>query len=126
MTDRAFERPYTLLSCGMSLDGFLDDARDQRLLLSNDADFDRVDEVRASCDAIMVGAVTVRTDNPRLLVRSQSRRDRRLARGLAPSPMKITVTMRNSIASPRSALPLISGSFRRASGTVRCGPRRAT
>jgi 5-amino-6-(5-phosphoribosylamino)uracil reductase len=36
----------------------------------------------------------VRTDNPRLLVRSQARREERKARGLAPSPMKITVTGR--------------------------------
>ncbi|MGH3950794.1 MAG: RibD family protein, partial [Pseudonocardiaceae bacterium] len=48
--------------------------------------------IRASCDAILVGATTVRTDNPRLLVRSQARRDERTARGLAPSPMKVTVT----------------------------------
>ena len=76
------ERPYTLLSCSVSLDGYLGD-QTPRLALSNEADFDRVDEVRASCDAIMVGAVTVRTDNPRLLVRSQARRDERTARGLA-------------------------------------------
>ncbi len=87
------DRPYTLLSCSVSLDGYLGD-QTPRLALSNEADFDRVDEVRASCDAIMVGAVTVRTDNPRLLVRSQARRDRRTARGLAPSPAKITVTNR--------------------------------
>ena len=49
------DRPYTLLSCSVSLDGYLGD-RTPRLALSNDADFDRVDEVRASCDAIMVGA----------------------------------------------------------------------
>ena len=85
------ERPYTLLSCSVSLDGYLGDHR-PRLALSNDADFDRVDAVRASCDAIMVGAVTVRTDNPRLLVRSPARRDARTARGLTPTPMKITVT----------------------------------
>ncbi len=90
---RMSDRPYTLLSCSVSLDGYLGD-RAPRLALSNEADFDRVDEVRASCDAIMVGAVTVRTDNPRLLVRSPARRDRRAARGLAPSPMKITVTNR--------------------------------
>src|SRR5690348_4515521 len=82
-----------MLSCSVSLDGYLGD-RTPRLALSNDADFDRVDEVRASCDAIMVGAVTVRTDNPRLLVRSPARRERRTARGLAASPMKITVTDR--------------------------------
>ena len=85
------DRPYTLLSCSVSLDGYLGD-RTPRLALSNDADFDRVDDVRASCDAIMVGAVTVRTDNPRLLVRSPARQQARVARGLAPTPMKITVT----------------------------------
>jgi 5-amino-6-(5-phosphoribosylamino)uracil reductase len=87
------ERPYTLLSCSVSLDGYLGD-QTPRLALSNEADFDRVDGVRASCDAIMVGAVTVRTDNPRLLVRSQARRDERTARGLPPSPAKVTVSER--------------------------------
>jgi len=86
-------RPYTLLSCSVSLDGYLGD-QTPRLALSNQADFDRVDAVRASCDAIMVGAVTVRTDNPRLLVRSQARRQQRAARGLPASPMKITVSER--------------------------------
>ncbi len=88
------ERPYVLLSCGMSIDGYLGSAAPRRLELSNDADFDRVDEVRASCDAIMVGAATVRIDNPRLLVRSHIRRRQRTARGLPASPMKVTVTER--------------------------------
>jgi 5-amino-6-(5-phosphoribosylamino)uracil reductase len=86
------DRPYTLLSCGMSIDGYLDAATDERLLLSNEADLDRVDAVRAGCDAILVGAGTVRQDNPRLLVRSQARRDARVGRGLRPSPVKVTVT----------------------------------
>ena len=88
------DRPYTLLSCSMSIDGYLDSAMPRRLELSNDADFDRVDAVRASCDAILVGAATVRNDNPRLIVRSRSRRDDRMARGLPPSPIKVTVTER--------------------------------
>jgi 5-amino-6-(5-phosphoribosylamino)uracil reductase len=78
----------------MSIDGYLGSPTPRRLELSNDADFDRVDAVRASCDAILVGAETVRKDNPRLVVRSQSRRDERTARGLAPSPIKVTVTER--------------------------------
>jgi 5-amino-6-(5-phosphoribosylamino)uracil reductase len=86
------ERPYTLLSCSMSIDGYLDSAAVKRLPLSNDADLDRVDAVRATCDAIMVGAATVRNDNPRLLVRAHGRRADRLARGLRPSPIKVTVT----------------------------------
>jgi 5-amino-6-(5-phosphoribosylamino)uracil reductase len=63
-------------------------------VLSNEADLDRVDEVRADCDAILVGAATVRADNPRLLVRSAERRMRRRTRGLAESPIKVTVTER--------------------------------
>jgi len=86
------DRPYTLLSCGISIDGYLDSAADERLLLSNNADLDRVDAVRATCDAILVGATTVRNDNPRLLVRRQARREERVARGLPPSPTKVTVT----------------------------------
>jgi len=81
----------------MSLDGYLDDARPERLLLSNDADFDRVDEVRAGCDAILVGATTIRQDDPRLLVRSAERRAARVARGEPPHPMKVTVTGRCDI-----------------------------
>ena len=88
------DRPYTLLSCGMSIDGYIDTATDQRLVLSNDADLDRVDAVRADSDAILVGAATLRNDNPRLLVRAPSRRAERIARGLPPTPIKVTVTSR--------------------------------
>ena len=87
------DRPYTLLSCSVSIDGYIAKAA-SRLALSNEADFDRVDAVRASCDAILVGAATVRNDNPRLLVRSQARREERTSRGLATSPIKVTVTGR--------------------------------
>jgi 5-amino-6-(5-phosphoribosylamino)uracil reductase len=86
------DRPYTLLSCSMSMDGYLDDASGGRLQLSNAADFDRVDAERATCDAILVGAATIRNDNPRLLVRSPERRAERVSRGCPPSPTKVTVT----------------------------------
>lgn len=85
-------RPYVLLSAAASLDGYLDDSTDTRLLLSNDEDFDRVDELRAGADAIMVGAGTVRVDDPRLLVRSPVRRRERGAAGLRESPTKVTLT----------------------------------
>ncbi|KRF36086.1 RibD family protein [Nocardioides sp. Soil805] len=88
------ERPYTILSCSVSLDGYLGGATQERLVLSNEADLARVDEVRAACDAILVGAATVRADNPRLLVRSPQLRRERRARGLPESPTKVTVTER--------------------------------
>jgi 5-amino-6-(5-phosphoribosylamino)uracil reductase len=85
-------RPYVLLSCAMSIDGYIDDATPERLLLSNEEDFDRVDGVRATSDAILVGANTIRRDDPRLLVRSDVRIRERVARGMDPHPIKVTVT----------------------------------
>jgi len=88
----ATRRPYTLLSCCMSLDGYLDDSSPRRLVLSGEADLDRVDGLRAAADAILVGAGTIRADNPRLVVRSPSRIARRLADGRTASPLKVTLT----------------------------------
>jgi riboflavin-specific deaminase-like protein len=85
-------RPYVLLSCATSADGYLDDASPRRLILSGPADLDRVDEVRASCDAVLVGAQTVRKDNPRLLIRDPRRRARRAARGRPEHPARVTLT----------------------------------
>lgn len=90
----ARDRPYTILSCSISLDGFLDGGTPERLVLSNAADLERVDTVRASCDAILVGAGTVRNDNPRLLVRHPALRHHRTTRGLPESPTKVTLTER--------------------------------
>jgi 5-amino-6-(5-phosphoribosylamino)uracil reductase len=94
--------PYVTLSSAVSLDGYLDTSGPSRLTLSNDADFDRVDELRAGSDAILVGARTVRRDNPRLLVRSNARQARREADGLARSPWKVTVTATGDL-DPRAA-----------------------
>jgi riboflavin-specific deaminase-like protein len=71
---------------------YIDDTTPARLILSNEQDLDRVDEVRAGSDAILIGAVTMRRDNPRLLVNSPDRRAQREARGLPPYPLKVTIT----------------------------------
>ncbi|MFJ5778666.1 dihydrofolate reductase family protein [Streptomyces sp. NPDC093094] len=84
--------PYVLLSAAVSLDGYLDDTGPDRLLLSSPADFDRVDEVRAASDAILVGAGTLRADNPRLLVNSAERRAARVAAGKPEFPLKVCVS----------------------------------
>ncbi|MGW4651289.1 RibD family protein [Kitasatospora sp. NPDC004289] len=86
------ERPHVLLSVATSIDGCIDDTSPQRLMLSNAADFDRVDQVRAESDAILIGGNTIRTDNPRLLVNSEERRAARVAAGKPAYPLKVTVT----------------------------------
>lgn len=84
--------PYVICKCAISADGCLDDASHQRLMLSDEFDFDSVDEVRSTCDAILVGANTVRADNPRLMIRSEARRADRIKRGHSPDPIKVTLT----------------------------------
>jgi riboflavin biosynthesis pyrimidine reductase/pyrimidine deaminase RibD-like protein len=86
------ERPHVLLSCAMSVDGRLDAPGRQRLVLSGAADLDRVDGERASSDAIMVGAGTIRRDDPRLLIRSPERRAARVAGGRPEHPIGVTLT----------------------------------
>ncbi len=90
-------RPYVVLSVATSLDGYIDDATPERLLLSDDEDLDRVDDVRAGVDAILVGAGTIRADNPRLMVRSEERRAKRIADGRPESPVKVTITASGNI-----------------------------
>ena len=85
-------RPYTIMSCAVSLDGCLDDGSPERLILSGPEDLDEVDELRARADAILVGAGTIRADNPRLLVRDPARVTARERAGRPPHPLRVTVT----------------------------------
>ncbi len=85
-------RPYILISCAMSVDGRIDDTGPARLMLSGPEDLERVDELRASADAILVGANTVRRDNPRLFIRSPRLRAARVAAGRPEHPLRVTVT----------------------------------
>lgn len=82
----------TIVSCAISVDGYLDDATSRRLVLSGPEDLDEVDALRAGADAILVGAGTIRKDNPRLLVRDPARVAAREAAGKSPHPLRVTVT----------------------------------
>jgi 5-amino-6-(5-phosphoribosylamino)uracil reductase len=86
------DRPYVIASCAISVDGCLDDTSPRRLVLSGPEDLDEVDELRASVDAILVGAGTIRADNPRLLIRSPDRVAARVARGQPEHPLRVTLT----------------------------------
>jgi 5-amino-6-(5-phosphoribosylamino)uracil reductase len=89
--------PYTLLSCAISADGCLDDASPGRLILSGPEDLDAVDELRSTVDAILIGAGTVRADDSRLLIRSQTRQKARTERGLPAHPRRVTLTANDDL-----------------------------
>lgn len=81
-----------LLSAAVSIDGYLDDDSPERLRLSSYEDWQAVLRLRAQYDAILVGANTVRRDNPSLVIRDPELRAVREAKGLKPDIVKITAT----------------------------------
>jgi riboflavin-specific deaminase-like protein len=99
-----------LLSCAMSLDGYIDDCSPARLSLSGEEDLDQVDELRAGCDAIMIGAGTLRADDPVLLLRSPQRREARVLSGRDPDPIRVVVSASGDV--DRSARLFATGTGR--------------
>ncbi len=82
----------TYLSVAISGDGYMDDRTDQRLVISSKEDWDEVYALRALSDAILVGAQTVRSDNPSLVIRSEKLRQERIQRGQSPDIVKVTIS----------------------------------
>ncbi len=76
----------------MSVDGFLDDAFAERLILSSEEDLEDVQQLRAEFDAILVGAGTVRSDDPSLATQSEALARAREAAGRTRDPTKVTLT----------------------------------
>jgi diaminohydroxyphosphoribosylaminopyrimidine deaminase/5-amino-6-(5-phosphoribosylamino)uracil reductase len=62
-------RPFVIAKCGMSLDGRLTRPADESRSITGRSARRDAHQLRARVDAILVGANTVRADNPRLTVR---------------------------------------------------------
>lgn len=80
------------LSYAITADGYLDDCSNERLILSTPEDWAAVYRLRAEHDAILVGAETLRRDNPSLRLRDEAVRARRSAAGLRPDLTRVTLT----------------------------------
>ena len=85
------KKPFIFINSAMSLDGKLSTIERKQVKISNKEDFARVDALRASSDAVMVGSNTVAIDDPKLTVKSGELRKERLSRGLPENPAKIMV-----------------------------------
>jgi diaminohydroxyphosphoribosylaminopyrimidine deaminase / 5-amino-6-(5-phosphoribosylamino)uracil reductase len=66
--------PFVIAKCGMSLDGYLTRPPGETRWLTSESSRTHAHQLRALVDAIIVGAETIRRDNPRLTVRKGPRR----------------------------------------------------
>jgi 5-amino-6-(5-phosphoribosylamino)uracil reductase len=81
------------VSAAMSLDGHIDGIQSaERLRLSSDEDLQDMYASRALCDAVLVGANTIRRDNPSLSCHLPGLITQRELRGQPPDPVKVTIT----------------------------------
>lgn len=105
------DRPFTFINSAMSADGKISTKERKQIRISGDVDFDRMDELRATSDAIVVGIGTVLADDPSLTVKSKSRRDTRKANGLDETPIRIIID--SKARTPLDADIFIKGDGRR-------------
>lgn len=85
-------RPFVIAKCGMSLDGRLSPPPGETRWITSAASRRHAHQLRAQVDAILIGAGTLRADNPRLTVRG--------VRG-AKQPWRIVLSRSGSL--PRQA-----------------------
>jgi diaminohydroxyphosphoribosylaminopyrimidine deaminase/5-amino-6-(5-phosphoribosylamino)uracil reductase len=83
-------RPFVLLKLAMTIDGFIAAKSGAGGWITGDVARRRVHELRAASDAILVGAGTVRADDPQLTVRdSPGKSPRRIVLGRAPTGARV-------------------------------------
>src|SRR5512142_473004 len=88
------ERPFVHLNLAATADGKIDTFERRGAGISSARDKQRVDELRAAFDAVMVGARTLHDEDPRLTVKSETLRLERQERGLPANPAKVAVASR--------------------------------
>ena len=79
--------PFVIAKCGMSLDGRLTRRPAESRWLTSAAARRHAHQLRASVDAILVGAETIRADNPRLTARIRG----------AKQPLRVVITQSNRL-----------------------------
>ena len=87
------DRPFVFVSMISTVDGRA--ARDGRsATIGEDADLQRLLDLRTIADAVLIGTGTLRAEGYDRLVRSEERRARRRAAGLAEDPFAVILSRR--------------------------------
>ncbi len=84
-------RPYVFINTATSADGKIDTFERKGSAISSKRDKERVDQLRADADAVLVGGKTLLGELPKLTVKSEALREARVNRGMTPNPIKVGV-----------------------------------
>ena len=87
-------RPFTFINVAMTADGKIDTFARKGSAISSKQDKQRVDELRAAADAILVGGKTLLEEQPKLTVKSEALREGRVRQGRSPNPIKVGAATR--------------------------------
>ncbi|WP_324757440.1 2,5-diamino-6-(ribosylamino)-4(3H)-pyrimidinone 5'-phosphate reductase [Haloarcula montana] len=85
---------HVVVNAAMSADGKLSTRRREQIAISGTEDFDRVDQLRADSDAVMVGVGTVLADDPSLTVDDPDRQAARTNAGKPANPARVVADSR--------------------------------
>ncbi|GGM23424.1 2,5-diamino-6-(ribosylamino)-4(3H)-pyrimidinone 5'-phosphate reductase [Haloarcula argentinensis] len=85
---------HVVVNAAMSVDGKLSSRRREQIAISGPDDFDRVDQLRADSDAVMVGVGTILADDPSLTVDDADRRAARADRSKPENPARVVADSR--------------------------------
>lgn len=85
------KRPHILVNVAMTADGKIDTTARKGATISSKRDKARVDNLRASVDAVLVGGRTLLDEDPKLTVKSAALRAERLRKGWSENPAKVGV-----------------------------------
>lgn len=94
---KIMNRPYTFINVAMTADGKIDTFERKGAAISSKRDKQRVDELRAAADAVLVGGRTLLEEQPKLTVKSDALREGRIRQGRSPNPIKVGVATRADI-----------------------------
>ncbi len=95
--NHCMNRPYVFINVAMTADGKIDTFERKGSAISSPRDRERVDQLRAAADGVLVGGKTLLEEAPKLTVKSEALRQERIQRGRPPNPAKVGVVTRADV-----------------------------